>query len=351
MSKEREYNMDLLRIVCCFLIVLLHFSSSYWDCVPIGSYSFNVMIVYNAMTRVGVPVFIMLSGYFLLGKDYDLSIKAYLKRPAKMVVTFYIWAAFYALQGLIVELIRTHSATAERLAFTKNELIYGHYHMWFCFLIIGYYILLPIAKKIAEDIKILNLFIILWILAAFILPCVFAWCHLNTLSALFEKLELNVVKGYFGYFLLGYYIKSVNWTGKKKAAVYITGIISFGITLYLSIYQSISTGTYISTWFSPGSPFVLATSAAVFLLFYSLDINVTGRTGKILVTVSESTFFIYMLHVFILEKLNLAGITTISFNPLFAVPLLTCLAFAIALLAALVVRKIPVIGKILMFRW
>jgi len=61
MMEKREVNMDYLRIFCSFLIVLLHFSSSYWNCVPIGSYQFTVMTMYNCFTRAGVPVFIMLS--------------------------------------------------------------------------------------------------------------------------------------------------------------------------------------------------------------------------------------------------------------------------------------------------
>ncbi len=133
MSETREYNMDCLRIVCCFLIVLLHFSSSYWSCVPIGSYSFIVMSVYNCITRVGVPIFIMLSGYFLLGKQNRFEWKSYIKRPLKLLLTFYIWSAFYAFQGLVVELIRTGNISKERIEYSKSEFVFGHYHMWFCF--------------------------------------------------------------------------------------------------------------------------------------------------------------------------------------------------------------------------
>ena len=142
----------------------------------------------------------MLSGYFLLGKQNRFEWKSYIKRPVKLLLTFYIWSAFYAFQGLVVELIKTGNVSKERIEYSKSEFVFGHYHMWFCFLIIGYYLLLPIAKKIAEDIHVLTLFIVLWIVFAFILPCAFSWLNLPLFSRYFDGLEMNAVKGYWGYF-------------------------------------------------------------------------------------------------------------------------------------------------------
>lgn len=63
---KREVRYDLLRIVACFAIVLLHVSGGYWSVVDINSSDFTIMTVYNSLTRFGVPVFFMLSGLFLL---------------------------------------------------------------------------------------------------------------------------------------------------------------------------------------------------------------------------------------------------------------------------------------------
>lgn len=345
---KRVYNMDCLRILCCFLIVLLHFSSSYWSCVPVDSYSFAVMSVYNCITRVAVPIFIMLSGYFLLDKPYSFEWKSYIKRPGKLLLSFYVWSGFYAFQGLVVELIKTGNVTAERIEYSIREFIFGHYHMWFCFLVIGYYLLLPIAKKIAEDVRVLTLFIVLWVIFAFIIPCVFSWLNLPLFSGYFDRYEMNAVKGYWGYFFLGYYIKGSNWNRKKRMVIYWGGIISLGLTIFLTIYQSISENQYIERWFSPGSPFVLCMTIAVFLLFSSMSHNENSRIDNYVTKVSESTFFIYMFHVFILEKMNLIGITTVSLNALVSVPLLTSVAFVCSLLIAAIVKRIPIIGRLLL---
>ena len=350
MSTEREYAMDYLRVVCCFLIVLLHFSSSYWSSVPIDSYPFRVMSIYNCITRVGVPIFLMLSGYFLLGGEDTFEWKRYLKRPTKIVISFYVWACFYAFQGFVVEFIRTGSITAERWEFTKRELIFGHYHMWFCFLICGYYILLPIAKRIAADKNVLTLFIILWVLFGFVFPCACAWLNLPILSTYLSGYEMNAVKGYWGYFFLGYYIKHCEWSVWKKNIVYVLGIVSLGLTMYLTIWQSASEGRYVETWFSTSSPFVLLMSWAFFMLFSSIKVKSDMKMNSIVVRMSECAFFVYMFHVFLLEKMNLIGITTISFNAVLSVPLLSIFAFLISVFMGVFVKKIPFLGKILLFK-
>lgn len=347
---QRKLNLDLLRIVCCFLIVLLHFSSSYQTSVPIGNYAFNVMTVYNSLTRVAVPVFIMLSGYFLLNPAKSFNIKTYLLRPARFLLTVYIWSAFYAFQGAIAELIRTGTVTQERLSDSFNRFVQGHYHMWFCFLLAGYYILLPIGRKIAEDTRVLSLFIILWVIFAFLIPCISSWFNLLPLYNYFEKYEMNVLRGYWGYFLLGYLIRSLNLKKPLRFTIYILGALSMATTIYLSIFQSISSNTYKDNWFSPGSPLILLSSFAAFLLFTQIKINPGERGRNIIVTLSGFSFFIYMFHIFILEKMNLAGITTISFNPLLSVPALSLCAFLVSLPIAWIVSKIPFINKIVLYK-
>lgn len=68
---KRSIKYDLLRITACFAIVLLHVSNSYWYVVDVDSQEFAAMTVYNSFTRFGVPVFVMLSGLFVLDSEKE----------------------------------------------------------------------------------------------------------------------------------------------------------------------------------------------------------------------------------------------------------------------------------------
>lgn len=346
-TKTRELNMDLLRITCSFLIVILHFSSSYWTCVPIDSTSFITMTVYNSISRISVPIFLMLSGYFLLTTSSDnFSIKSYLRRPLLLLTSLYMWSAFYAFQGPLVSLIKHKSVSVEQINSSLMRFIQGHYHMWFCFLLIGYYILIPIARKIVSDVKVSTLFIILWIAFAFLIPNIFSWINLPSVIFFFDKFEINLVKGYFGYFILGAYLKNI--TIRFKPLIYISGIGSLAATIILTIHQSVEKMDYISSWFSPSSPFVLLMSVSFFVLFMNTKFIIKRPGEKVIVRISQYTFFAYMFHIFILEKMNLIGITTVSFNPILSIPLLSLSAFIISIALAFIVDKIPFIGKLIL---
>ncbi len=102
MSRIVKY--DILRVVACFSIILLHVSASYWSVVDVRGGEFLVMTVYNSLTRFAVPVFFMLSGLFLVAPERENV--AIGKRVLRLVMLFYVWSAFYAFQGIAVDTLK-----------------------------------------------------------------------------------------------------------------------------------------------------------------------------------------------------------------------------------------------------
>ena len=68
---DRKSNMDALRAISAFLIVLLHVSADYWAAADLNSYKFIVMTFYNGLCRSAVPLFLMISGMFMIPKCTD----------------------------------------------------------------------------------------------------------------------------------------------------------------------------------------------------------------------------------------------------------------------------------------
>ena len=142
MNRITKY--DILRVIACFSIVLLHVSASYWSVVDVHSKEFLIMTIYNSLTCFAVPVFFMLSGLFLVSPQKEnLAIG---KRILKLLVLFYVWSAFYAFQGVAIDAL--HGAVTKEVWASVQRFIFGHTHMWFIQILIGFYILIPIARQI-----------------------------------------------------------------------------------------------------------------------------------------------------------------------------------------------------------
>ncbi len=64
---------------------------------------------------------------------------------------------------------------------------------------------------------------------------------------------------------------------------------------------------------------------------------------------AKSTFFVYMIHPFFIEKLNLLGIKVIAFPVALSIPVMSIGIFAVCMFLGHLVSRIPVIGKIVLF--
>ena len=343
---QREKKYDYLRGISCMAIVLLHVSSSYWAVVGIESSEFVIMTIYNGLTRFAVPVFMMLSGGFLLEHKKNMNIKQCLIRFGKYLLNFYIWSAFYAFQGIVKKIVIGEKITQTLWDSSLERFLWGHYHMWFVYLILGFYLMLPILRKLSENKTVIEYFLILWIVTRFIIPSISSIEKLNFINIWIGKLEINMLIGYMGYFILGYYIKEYAISLKLRVIIYVGGILSFIYSLIETIRQSYIQGVCVENYFSPSSWNVLLFSTAIFTLFTYLK---RVDTGYFLVEkVAKGSFIIYMIHPFFIEKLNLIGVTTISFNCLWSIPLLTMVVFLCSVLVADVIKRIPFVKKFLL---
>lgn len=92
--------MDALRIMACFMVVLLHTSDYFMQ--PSNFADFNVgtwklACAYNVTTRWAVPVFVMISGVFMLKKDIPLTV-LYKKYIWRLSLLLLLWNIIYKVQ-------------------------------------------------------------------------------------------------------------------------------------------------------------------------------------------------------------------------------------------------------------
>ena len=127
-----------------------------------------------------------------------------------------------------------------------KALIIGHYHLWFVYLIIGLYILVPLLRLWVkpENKKQIEYFLILALIFAFLIPQIVSIGSIynkeifGLLNEVNNSLHLNYVGEYASYFVLGWY---PHWYGfSNKIAVYILGVVGLLITIFGTYFLAVS---------------------------------------------------------------------------------------------------------------
>ena len=71
-KSNRIVYLDVLRVIACFSVIMVHSCAQYFV-KDIGSFNFWVGNIFDGLARIGVPLFIMISGALMLDKNYQFS--------------------------------------------------------------------------------------------------------------------------------------------------------------------------------------------------------------------------------------------------------------------------------------
>lgn len=140
-SKERLFELDLVRLAATLAVVMIHVSSTY---LPGDSGGYFL----NQLARFAVPLFFAVSGASLLAAyGQHLQIPAFYRgRLRKVFIPFVIWTGFYLLASYHFKLPALTDP-----AFWFDYLKYlglGIDHLYFIVIILQLYILYPLLLKI-----------------------------------------------------------------------------------------------------------------------------------------------------------------------------------------------------------
>lgn len=122
-SKSRNSSIDIFRYLCSVMVVIIHTG-------PLAEVDVNVnYAVSQIMTRIGVPFFFAVAGYFYTQK-LDKGQAAFIPYIKKIFITYFIWSCVY----LLTEFISWGHSELKGFVVTGalNFLIRGsYYHFWF----------------------------------------------------------------------------------------------------------------------------------------------------------------------------------------------------------------------------
>lgn len=243
------------------------------------------------LTSPCVPLFFMVSGALLLkdtGKETSTIIWLK-KRFGKVVVPTIVISVCYILLYYSPE------------SWTKGVLsipfsAQGHGVMWFMYALIGLYLITPIIKPWINKAskKEICIYLMVWGITL-LFPYLGLFVGINTSNTG----SFYYLSGYVGYFVLGYYL--TKWTLGKMELI-VLGVITIAILPLPLLNKVLGWGLdfYSAFWYlsAPVCVMAIAWFCTIYRLFDGME-----KTYPTVVTISNLSFGIYLVHIFIMRNI------------------------------------------------
>ncbi len=283
-----------LRILATFAVIVIHTAANFvtkYNHIPLATW--QTANVIDAFARFCVPLFVMISGALLLGKESDFKTFT-IKRTQRIIYPFLLWSVVYAFRKASSYFEFKHSAL--KIAEDTFSLIIGgaSYHFWYTFMIIGLYLFIPILNawiKSASN-KELHYFLAIWAVTLLY----------NEYSKTFlPPFDLLYFSKYIGYLVLGYYLDR-NFDTSKKNIYFSILLIAIGTlaTCLLTAHFSKISRQFVATFYGYTTLNVALTTIGIFTLFKAI----AHKSNSLLNLLDKNSFGIYFIHVLVLEKIR-----------------------------------------------
>ena len=286
-KKQRNANLDLLRIVSMLLIVFLHsidHSGVLENAENCGTGMYFYVRFTYALCQVCVNIYILLSGYFMVSSKFRLH----------KLVALWMEAAFYSfVLKLLFMVLGLDNFSIISLASCFFPILTGRY--WFLTIYVGMYLISPFLNILirAMDRKqhgLLNL-------------CLFAimslWSSIPPAIA-----GMNSGGGWgLAWFVVLYITAAwfrLYYVSNNKPVIWLLGYLA--VPLLMAVAQVIAGGlhigiaeTVISHWFRYNSAPVYVMTLCLFIGF--LNIRIRGeKTSRAICAVAPLTLGVYLIH-------------------------------------------------------
>ena len=344
-SNKRTVYLDLLRLLAMVGVVGIHVSARHFADVPLDSPQWHAMNLWDGLVRWAVPVFAMVSGAVFLDPERRVSggsvFKKYLPRIA---LAFLVWSALYAA-------IDCHGSV--RVFFT--QLLRGHYHLWYLYMLAGFYLLVPLLRRITASERLTWYFLALSLVFTFGVPDLIllaqamdrAW-DLGLAAIVTDVQQYTMfffTLGFVPYFVLGYALHHRRLSRRETLVLCGLGLLGFVLAPLLNARYSARTGAAQVEFFAYSKFCVLFQTAGVFAFAKTLAPRLGRRLQGWIVRGAACSFGVYLAHPLLLDNLVPAGALTCGAWAYLTIPLTILLVALGAAVVSILVRCIPRIGK------
>jgi surface polysaccharide O-acyltransferase-like enzyme len=331
--KQRDNNLDALRVLANVLVIILHVSATYVTLnIEFVNSNFVFASLINSFTRIGVPVFVMISGYLTLSNPKNREYKYFYKKFIKSIVyPTLIWSFLYVILSTVIVSYKALSdpfiSLSDYLSILINWLLGKPYtHLWYMYMMIGMFAFAPVLMRIKEklsDKQFESLGFILLGLGIMI-------------NALFNVIWFLLFIEYMGYFIIGYCFKKRIVSDQRDVWKFTLISLLSGFIVFLLTDLNVREGLLTNKlyFYENLSPFVIYGSLSTFILFIKLKKISFDFT---FLAAHSSTIYFVHAGIFTLVTFLKDYLLKMDFSPLWYIPLasffvyLSSLVFSILL--------------------
>ncbi len=348
-EKKRLIYPDVLRIISIFAVIVLHAVGELWGLIPIRSKSWVALTLIDSLFRFAVPVFVMVSGVFMLSPEKNRGIRdLYSKNILRIVTSFVFWSLIYLVYHQILDLSTDKASYKFDFQAILNSFFAGEYHLWFMYMIVGLYIATPIIRKLVEKKSSMHYFLIIWLV--FCLGVNFIKLIPNVGNYAYTALGLFRISAaveFSGYYVLGYYLH--NYEIKKPIRI-LTYVLAFFATIgmaLVTVYTSFKSDQNVTKYLDYLLPMTAIQSIAVFLFVQNIfkSKNPLPKTPKAIYILSKISFGVYLSHLIIMKIIKNVCMSHFSLPTYALFGLLIISALIISPLLSYLLNKIPGLKK------
>ena len=329
MCKYRNINLDLLKVLACVGVVLLHTTMGGFK--ETGSWNLLTYLYY--LGTYSIPLFFMVNGYLLLGKR-EITYSYILQKVKWILITVSSWT-------FIVWLFK-RDFTENLIKKIVGSLIQKGYffQFWFFGAVILIYICLPILKKFLNS-KRSYLYILSVLL---VIGLIFELANI-VLQMPIQTYVLQTFRlwTWFFYYVLGGYIAQFTMKELKsrfKNWMKIVSILLFLISPLILFFIAKTAYHNLFAEYFYDTLFVKVSTLGIFLTILTLTLN--EKRNEWIVSLSNQTMGVFIIHTYIMkvwEKL-------FGFNFVGAYLLFALFTLSVSFIIVGMLMKIPYFNRI-----
>lgn len=383
---KREVWLDYLRVLACLMVMVIHSTEPFYlggdgALILTPTDAFWVAL-FEALCRCCVPVFLVASAYLQFPLHYSTG-EFFRRRAVRILIPMLIWTVVYAL---------VWGDPVENFKGLLLNFNYAAGHLWFVYMLVGVYLIMPLLSPWAEKVtaKELEIYLGIWLLTTLFpfvremaggeAPLIQAADGLPApaLFPLWGEASWNAygtfyyVSGFIGYLLVGLYLRrfvpNKPWLKLMGCSLFLLGFAAIvsGLLRRFSDTSDVFplTGTLETAvaWETPinfcGLPVVM-TTVGIILLFRSYLAKSSGESGfyrHIILPLSKAGYGMYLMHMLVLANVSAwlrnamdIGTEGVLGNWTTPVEILASalISFVTVGLVAVLLQRIPKVGKYL----